>query len=72
MKEESLESLNKYLFSENERLNAEIDDLEEKVINAINYLKHNSYSNNSYETFTSPNPIKDLLEILGDDNKWKK
>lgn len=31
MKEQSLESLNKYLFSENERLNATIDELEEEI-----------------------------------------
>lgn len=63
MKEESIESLNKYLFSENERLNAIIDELEEKIDKAIEYIKEHSYD---YRVggIAKVNG-KELLEILG-------
>ena len=81
MKEKSLESLNNYLFSENERLNAIIDDLEEKINKAIDYINENKVDLSWFMTTDKYLKIEGisnvvstfrLLEILGGDNKWKK
>lgn len=81
MKEQSLESLNNYLFSENERLNAIIDDLEEKINKAIDYINENKVDLSWFMTTDKDLKIEGisnvvstfrLLEILGGDNKWKK
>ena len=36
----------------------------EIIENIRNYVKANGFTSNGYETFKSPNPITDLLEIL--------
>ena len=64
MKEQSLESLNKYLFGENERLNATIDELEERINKAIDYIKkHDIRQDKCLHLFIFEK--KELLEILG-------
>lgn len=70
MKEESLESLNKYLFSENERLNAIIDELEERINNADEFCDR--YMGCKLELFDMYELLNKIREILGGDNKWKK
>lgn len=57
-------NLEKYLFSENERLNAIIDDLEDKIYKAIEYIKNN-IDNTGWLEIGSSN-VNELLEILGD------
>lgn len=58
----SINSLNKYLFSENERLNAIIDDLQEKIDKAIEYIEEQQDYFYDYPLVSR----KYLLEILGD------
>lgn len=70
MKEQSLESLNNYLFSENERLNAIIDDLEERIQNADEFCDR--YMGCKLELFDMYELLNKIREILGGDNKWKK
>lgn len=68
--DKNINSINKYLFSENERLNAIIDDLEDKIDKAIEYIKtcndkeelESMFLNESY---ISNYGAKELLEILG-------
>lgn len=66
MKEESLESLNKYLFSENERLNAIIDDLEERINNADEFCDR--YMGCKLELFDMYELLNKISEILGGEN----
>ena len=64
--DKSINSINKYLFSENERLNAIIDDLEykiDKAIEEINYMITNA-------DITEIGAIK-LKQILGDKENEK-
>ena len=67
--DKSINSINKYLFTENERLNAIIDDYEERIDKAIKYLKK-LYDNLDYyyqiEDGLVEEEIEELLEILGD------
>lgn len=63
--DESINSLNKYLFSENERLNAIIDEYEEKIDKAIEYIKENEFYLD-YKTGACIKGVMPLLEILGD------
>lgn len=70
MKDQSLESLNNYLFSENERLNAIIDDLEERIQNADEFCDR--YMGCKLELFDMYELLNKIREILGGDNKWKK
>ena len=57
--------LNNDLFTENERLNAIIDDLEEKIDKAIKYIKW-QYENPTYDNVWRKYEVEKLLEILGD------
>ena len=64
--DKSINNINKYLFSENERLNAIIDDLEykiDKAIEEINYMITNA-------DITEIGAIK-LKQILGDKENEK-
>lgn len=70
MKEQSLESLNNYLFSENERLNAIIDELEERIADADEFCDR--YMGVKLELFDMYELLNKIREILGGDNKWKK
>ena len=66
--DESINSINKYLFSENERLNAIIDELEERIDKAIEYIKDN-FDKTGICVSGSDLPysyIEELLKILGD------
>lgn len=67
--DESINSINKYLFSENERLNAIIDDLEEKIDKAIEKLKEIK-TDLDFEPWSiyqvRGEILFDLLKILGD------
>ena len=67
--DKSINSLNKYLFSENERLNAIIDELEEKIDKAIEYIKkyQEIQAKYCYVDFDNED-IDKLLEILGGDS----
>lgn len=55
--------LNNDLFTENERLNAIIDDLEEKIDKVIEYIKEN-YTNEDGTCWHEG--FKPILLILGD------
>lgn len=59
-----LKSLNQQLFDENERLNAIIDELEEKIDKAIEYLKTFHFIDNI--RVLDIKEYEKLLEILGD------
>lgn len=63
-----LKSLNQQLFDENERLNAIIDELEERINKARKYIKKcmkTTLKINDYWTNELVNG-KDILKILGD------
>lgn len=83
MKEKSLESLNNYLFSENEKLNAIIDDLEERIYKSKEYIVKNCILSDEWKELDfcnfiptgkitykqlTPKKVKELLEILGGKN----
>ena len=63
-------NLEKYLFSENERLNVIIDELEERIDKAIKYIKsYCAEPDGSIVTYGDDlNPIE-LLEILEGNNE---
>lgn len=65
------ENITRYLFDENERLNAIIDEYEEMIDKAIEYIKK-EYKfldiNTGEISYTKGG--KDLLEILGGEEQW--
>ena len=62
MKEESKDHLINQLFSENERLNAIIDEYEEIIDNAIDFCQR--YHSLNLEDFDPYKLLEKLLEIL--------
>ena len=63
----SINSLNKYLFSENERLNAIIDELEERIEVADEFCDR--YMGVKLELFDMYELLNKIREILGD-KEW--
>ena len=68
--DKSINSINKYLFSENERLNAIIDDYKERIDKAIDFIKEYGRDKQLEEDYLMSrynlaNYNITLLEILG-------
>ena len=66
---DSKNNIEKYLFSENERLNAIIDELEDKIDKAIEYIKEELAfieQETLFKTIIYQEELYKLLEILGD------
>lgn len=62
---DSKNNMEKYLFTENERLNAIIDELEDKIDKSIEYIKKTNKIHNEQYGYNSL-LCDELLEILGD------
>ena len=66
------ENITRYLFDENERLNAIIDEYEEMIDKAIEWVNNiqQDKDNKHLEPYIATDTLDELLEILGGEEQW--